>query len=148
MERPVSNARKTGNLILLIFTVVCLAFTVFVACGDNESSSGSWADRDFKTADVLNGSGDKVIGQRAYIELSSEELEAITPEQLLEFAKARVDGSDYNWVSLIGSDGKGVVFTGSMIEIVKVGSLDGEGRVSETLGRYELKDGSYIYTAE
>ena len=65
-------------------------------------------DYDLIVKDVMNGTGDAVIGQYAYISIMAQQLTDMTAENLQEFAEQRVEGSGYNWVSIIATDGKGI----------------------------------------
>lgn len=93
--------------------------------------------------DVLNGTGNTKIGERASVMISSAELETLTPEQLYEFATGVVDGSGYNWFT-VRTDGEvGLQFNGSNIQLVSQGVLDELGRVVEEQGTWKIADGSY-----
>ena len=99
-----------------------------------------------KTAEVMNGSGTEKIGERAYIEISKEDLQNITQEDFKEFADTVVKDSGYNYFTVICDDGTGVFFGGSGIIIVSYGKLNDEGMLEETVGDILLQDnGEYIY---
>ncbi|WAK79530.1 hypothetical protein [Clostridium phage Saumur] len=104
-------------------------------------------DYDLIIKDVLNGSGDTVIGQYAYISITGKQLEAMTADNLREFAESRVVDSGYNWVSIIAADGKGICFSGSLPDYGTYGIVDESGVVTEVLGDWILDaDGNYTYT--
>ena len=106
-------------------------------------------DYDLTVKDVLNGSGDTVIGQYAYIRPSATELEEMTADHLREFAEKRVEGSGYNWVSIIVTGGNGICFPGSDTSIAIYGKLDREGSVEESIGFWTRQnDGSYTYSED
>lgn len=106
-------------------------------------------DYDLTVKDVLNGSGDTVIGQCAYIRPSATELEEMTADHLREFAEKRVEGSGYNWVSIIVTGGNGICFPGSDTSIAIYGKLDREGSVEESIGFWTRQnDGSYTYSED
>ena len=106
-------------------------------------------DYDLTVKDVLNGSGDTVIGQYAYIRPSATELEEMTADHLREFAEKRVEGSGYNWVSIIVTGGNGICFPGSDTSIAIYGKLDQEGSVEESIGFWTRQnDGSYTYSED
>ena len=106
-------------------------------------------DYDLTVKDVLNGSGDTVIGQCAYIRPSATELEEMTADHLREFAEKRVEGSGYNWVSIIVTGGNGICFPGSDTSIAIYGKLDQEGSVEESIGFWTRQnDGSYTYSED
>lgn len=104
-------------------------------------------DYDLTVKDVLNGSGDTVIGQYAYIRPSAKELEEMTAEHLREFAENRVEGSGYNWVSIIVTGGNGICFPGSDTSFAEYGKLDADGSLLESVGTWmRQSDGSYTYS--
>ena len=104
-------------------------------------------DYELTVKDVLNGSGDTVIGQCAYIRASAKELEEMTADHLREFAENRVEGSGYNWVSIIVTGGNGICFPGSDISFAEYGKLDEDGSLLEGVGTWTRQsDGSYIYS--
>lgn len=104
-------------------------------------------DYDLTIKDVKNGTGDSVIGQRAYIRITKDQLKEITAENFVEFANQRVKDSGYNWVTVICDDGTGLCFAGSDILVVEYGKLDDLGRIEESHGTIMLEsDGSYSYT--
>lgn len=104
-------------------------------------------DYDLIVKDVLNGSGDTVIGQYAYISIMGKQLEAMTADNLREFAESRVVDSGYNWVSIIATDNKGICFSGSLPDYGTYGIVDESGVVTEVLGDWILgADGNYTYT--
>lgn len=97
--------------------------------------------------DVMNGSGDTVIGQYAYISITASQLEEMTAENLREFAESRVAGSSYNWVSIIATDGNGICFASSDTSFATYGKLNKDGSIAETIGTWTLEDdGNYKYS--
>lgn len=99
-----------------------------------------------KTAEVMNGSGTEKIGERAYIEISKEDLQDVTQEDFKEFADTVVKDSGYNYFTVVCNDGTGVFFGGSGIIIVSYGKLNDEGMLEETVGDILLQDnGEYTY---
>lgn len=102
-------------------------------------------DYDLQTADVKNGTGDTVIGERAYITIPSEKLSEITGEDIKEFADSNVDESSYNWVSIMTDSDEGICFTGSNVQIATYGKLDEDGAVLESLGVWIKGNDGYTY---
>lgn len=104
-------------------------------------------DKEPETATVWSGDKSNVLGRRAFIKLSKEEFDAITPERLYEFAKKRVEPNEktYNWFSIIGSDGTGICFTGCSSVIGSYGKMDAEGCVVEEYGHYFIAENTYTY---
>lgn len=106
-------------------------------------------DYELTVKDVMNGTGDTVIGQCAYIRVSEKQLEEMTADHLREFAENRVEGSGYNWVSIITSSGNGICFTGSNTIIASYGKLGEDGILEDTVGAWTRQsDGSYTYSED
>ena len=104
-------------------------------------------DYELTVKDVLNGSGDTVIGQCAYIRVSANELEEMTADHLREFAESRVEGSGYSWVSIIVTGGNGICFPGSDPAFAEYGKLDEDGSILKSVGTWmQQSDGSYTYS--
>lgn len=103
-------------------------------------------DYELTVKDVMNGAGDTVIGQYAYIRPTAKQLEEMTAEHLREFAENRVEGSGYNWVSIIVTGGNGICFPGSDITFAEYGKLDKDGSLLESVGTWTRQsDGNYTY---
>lgn len=111
-----------------------------------DESKNFLIDSELKVCDVLNGSGTEVIGQRAYINISSEQLQKITSDFLVEFAHTRVENSGYNWFSIIADNGNGIIFSGCIIDFAEYGKMDDEGMLEETIGHLSLSNDSYTYS--
>jgi hypothetical protein len=102
-------------------------------------------DCDVKTSDVKSGSGD-VIGQRAFVSVLKSQLAELTAENFAEFAETVVKDSGYNYFTIKCDDGTGIVFGGSDVTIPVYGTLDDDGRVTDTAGFITRGvDGSYTY---
>ena len=100
-----------------------------------------------KTAEVMNGSGTEKIGERAYIEISKEDLQNVTQEDFKEFADTVVKDSGYNWFTIVCNDGTGICFVGSMENVAEYGKIDNEGRTEEVIGDI-TPDNSGVYAYE
>lgn len=100
-----------------------------------------------QTVDVMNGLGDTVIGQRAYIEVTNNELTSLTLDQFQEFSNTVVKNFDGNYFSIIATDsGKAIFFPSSDITIIQYGTVGDNGMLSEVIGYILLQDdGSYTY---
>ena len=97
--------------------------------------------------DVFNGSKDTVIGKCAFIRVTNEQLESITPDTLKEFADKIVANSEYNWVSIMSNSDIGICFPSSDILSAVYGKLDKDGSILETYGLWLLdENGNYTYT--
>lgn len=97
--------------------------------------------------DVANGSESDVIGQRAYIEVSKDELKDMDEEQYSELC-SYVETLDNNWFSVICDDKTGLVFTGCSSAIVTYGQLDDSGRIETSIGDIVKSGESFSYTEE
>lgn len=97
--------------------------------------------------DVTNGSETDVIGQRAYIEVSKDELKDMDEEQYSELC-SYVETLDNNWFSVVCDDRTGLVFTGCSSAIVTYGQLDDSGRIETSIGDIVKNGESFSYTEE
>lgn len=96
--------------------------------------------------DVLNGSGDTVLGEYAFIRITDEQLEKITPDMLKEFAENVVADSGYNWVSIMTYSDTGICFSGSDISSAFYGKLGSDGSILDSFGLWVRDDnGNYSY---
>lgn len=85
----------------------------------------------------------------AYITVTKSELISATQEQFAEFVSARIDGSGYNWVSIVCEDGTGICFTGSSKDYASYGPVDALGRVTTSDEMIIRKgDGTYQYVTD
>lgn len=112
---------------------------------DTAKSDNPLMTIDLQTADVKNGTGDKVIGKRGYIKIDKAALKTITNEQFTEFANKKVDNSGLNWVSIICEDGTGICFAGSIGSVADYGTQDAEGRINKQIGVIMLEENGYTY---
>ena len=104
-------------------------------------------NKQIQTAKVMNGLGDSAIGERAYIEVTNDEMTSLTLEQFQEFASTVVSNYDGNYFSIIATDSKkAIFFPASGITIVQYGTVDDNGMLDEVIGYILLQDdGSYTY---
>ena len=79
-----------------------------------DSTGGRLENATIFTADIFNGSGTEVIGQRAYIILPKSALKEITESEYSVFLDSKVKDSGYNWFSIICDDGTGIVLTAAL----------------------------------
>ena len=89
--------------------------------------------------DILNGSMDNVIGQRAEVHISKDDLLSITENEFIEFTENVVVPSGYNWFTIICDDGTGIVFVGSDTYDISYGTLDSEGRINSLIQDIEFE---------
>ena len=103
-------------------------------------------DYKVKTADVKNGFGTEVIGERAYIDMLKSDLLTVSEDDYKEFVETVVKDRGYNWFSIICEDGTGLTFPGSMYYIGDYGKQDKDGSILESKGNIILQeDGTYLY---
>ena len=142
---------KADTVILRIASAVSSADaeaykTAFAKIAQEGVSVNPLLDCEIQTADVMNGSKTEVLGQRAYIEIEKDTLKSVTEKQFKEFADTVVDGSGYNWFSIICPDKTGLIFTGSNIAMATYGDLNDEGAVANLIGYAILsQDNTYKY---
>ena len=111
---------------------------------NTNESSNILLSKQIQTADVI---GDTVIGERAYIEVTNDEMTSLTLEQFQEFANTVVKNYDGNYFSIIATDSKkAIFFPASDITIIQYGTVDDNGMLNEVIGYILLQDdGSYTY---
>lgn len=123
-----------------------LTFTIVDSAKKTDISNNFLMDYKLTVENVLNGSGDTVIGEYAFIHITDEEFEKITPDILKEFAENVVNDSGYNWVAIMTSSDTGICFTGSDVSFATYGKMDKDGSILEAIGMWTLDaDGNYIY---
>lgn len=102
----------------------------------------------FFTDAVLSGTG-KNIGTYGYTAIRKADLPDIGSEKFIEylseFADTNVQGSGYNWVSIIFDDGTGVCFAGAQTIFAEYGNVDDEGCIIDLFGTYIKGSGGYEY---
>ena len=96
-------------------------------------SSNPLMSCDVTIIDILNGSMDNVIGQRAEVHISKNDLKNITESEFVEFVENVVVSSDYDWFTIVCEDSTGICFIGSKTSVVEYGTLDQEGRINTVL---------------
>ncbi len=80
---------------------------------------------------VMNGSKTERIGTAAYI-ISDKSL--VTESGLAEFAAQKVDGAEYNWVTIKFPDGTGIVFPASASSAGAYAQLADDTSIEKTIG--------------
>lgn len=152
--------KKSSTKFKGIITFVALIWFILMLNGKNPYTTNSdntvstdseisniLLSKQVRTADVMNGLGDTVIGQRAYIEVTSGEMTSLTLEQFQEFANTVVKNFDGNYFSIIATDSqKAILFPASDITIIQYGNVNDNGMLDEVTGYILLQDdGSYTY---
>lgn len=117
------------------------------AAEETLESDNPLMNAEITVVDVFNGTGTNKLGERAYITISTEQFESLTPEQIHEFAMEKVEGSEYSWFSIMTDSGIGLQFVGSMTAVISYGTLDEDGRIKEDQGTWILRDGKYEFTS-
>lgn len=152
--------KKSSTKFKVIITLIALSWFGLILNGRDSSQlndnniastdskiSNVLLSKKIQTTDVMNGLGDTVIGQRAYIEVTNDEMTSLTLDQFQEFANTVVKNYDGNYFSIIATDsGKAIFFPGSDITIIQYGIVDDHGMLDDVIGYILLQDdGSYIY---
>lgn len=102
---------------------------------------------DFKVANVMSDDKSTKLGQYGYIIITKDQLKSITMEDYNEFCNKIVDGSGYNWVSIICEDGTGICFAGSLPYCADYGKVDKDGAILQSIGTIISNfDCTYTYT--
>lgn len=152
---------KKGKII--IGTVSAIVVLGLVFGNGNSSSSTSTVEKStesvekkeenillkkkLKTADIMNGMGDTVIGTRAYVEIKKDQMLELSNEQFTEFVNEVVKDSGYNYVTIIAEDAsKAIFFPGSLTTNAEYGKVNIDGTLDVVYGYITLQDdGTYSY---
>lgn len=104
---------------------------------------------DYELTEVPVEKDGKEVGRYAFIRVTKTQLQEITAENFAEFVSARVDGADYDYLSIVCDDGTGICFAGCSTITADYGTLSENKTVGEVLGTISLADGgAYEYTAK
>jgi hypothetical protein len=98
---------------------------------EESASSNPLMNLEVNTADVKSGGGN-VIGTRAWVTYTRSQFDALTDDQIAEFALEVVDGADYNWFTIDFGDGTGVVFNSCSTLLASLGEIDDTGALLKT----------------
>nr|DAW38148.1 MAG TPA: Protein of unknown function (DUF4236) [Caudoviricetes sp.] len=143
--KPRKQPNKLINtLIGLIFLfVICFALLIAYQITTNKKNL---TDYKVHVEDVMNGTGDQVIGQYAYISISKPRLENTTQEDFKNLC-AYVGTQNYNWFSVItGDNSTGIIFTGCDTTAPTYGILNNDKSLYKAIGNITLEsDGNYHY---
>ena len=99
---------------------------------------------DFEVENVVNEDGE-ADGQWGHVEITKNELEAISAENLKEFAEEYVKNSPYQWTSITTPDGDGIYFPGTGYEYAEYGMLTSDGRTDILRSTIELEHDKYVF---
>lgn len=134
--------KKVFSILIAFAMVLSIA-----GCGGKEQpqqDKNPLMNLEIQEAEVLSGGGE-LIGKRAYVEMPKSDYDALTDEQLVEFAESVVDGADYNWFTVILDDGTGLEFPGCSVLVGMYGSIDGEGVIEATEQYVSVADGNITF---
>lgn len=113
---------------------------------NSESKDDFLSDAEIIENDVLNGTGDTVLGKSGYIEASGYDIsygETADFERLCDKIDTLKD--KYMWFTIDFCDGTGIVFTGCDILMPIYGELDETKALTKTIGFLTKNDNGYIY---
>lgn len=139
--------RSSGIFLFIAVAIVCIAaigclLVLIFNHSDNELRAGN-----IKIYDVVNGSGNTIIGKRAIILVNKEALKSMPTDEYNSFLENEISGSGYNWFTIEFKDGTGIVFAGCDIDSCMYGLIDSDGMLETTKGfinRYKI-DGVYSF---
>lgn len=103
-------------------------------------SSNPLMSCDIIVIDILNGSMDNVIGQRAEIHTTKDIVENLSMEEFHEFVESKVLNHGYSWFTINYDDGSGICFAGAKTSVIEYGTLDQEGRINTVLQDINYND--------
>lgn len=143
--KPRRRSNKLINILigLIFLVVVCFALLIGYQITTNKRNL---TDYKVHVEDVMNGTGDQIIGQYAYINVAKPRLEKTTQEDFKNLC-AYVSAQNYNWFSIrTGDNNTGIIFTGCDTLAPVYGILDNDGSLYKAIG-YIIMDenGNYVY---
>ncbi len=129
---PKKSSRKpiVITIVILCIAAVCMLAVLLTSGG----SSAVLNPNKIKVYNIWNGSGTSIIGQRAEITVTKEEIKALSSEEFNEFLENEVADSGYNWFTIDFNDGTGIVFAGCDIYMPEHCILGDEGMAHNTIG--------------
>ncbi len=101
-------------------------------------------DAQFQTQDVTDEAGE-TSGQRGYVEISKNQLDTISSNQLKEFADEYVKNGQYEWVSITTPEGNGINFLGTDYKNAEYGILSHDGRTNTLQANITFENNSYKF---
>lgn len=103
---------------------------------------------DYELTEVPVEKNGKEVGRYAFIRVMKSQLQEITVENYKEFVAARVDGANYDYVTIVCDDSTGICFAGCSTISADYGTLADNKTVSDVLGTITLVDGGGYKYAE
>lgn len=145
---------KTGCAIsfsvLISILILTTGLIIFIAMrGIEQWQSPDNAPQPLKEAefvirDVTDENGN-VSGQRGYVEITEDELNGISSNQLREFADYYVDGGSYQWVSVQTPNRTGICFPQADSSYAEYGLLTEDGRIDYLQSIVTYEAGGYVF---
>ncbi len=144
---------KTGytiltSILIAIFILLSGLIVYIIIQEVNSQDSGSIPNplmtADFETQDINNENG-QTSGQRGYVEITKDQLDAIFSEQLKEFADEYVKNGEFTWVSIITADGLGIYFPSPNLNYAEYGILTEDGQISSLQATITLENKKYVF---
>jgi hypothetical protein len=131
---PPAPKKSSKKPIVITIAVLCIAVVCVLAVLLISGNSTTVLNpKNIKVYSVWNGSGTSIIGERAEIVATKEEVKALSSEEFNEFLENEIADSGYNWFTIDFGDGTGIQFAGCDIEIPSYGTITDEGMVN-TIG--------------
>ena len=132
---------------VIVFFILILALLMSVTTKADDTSNenelvtstiieGEQSDNPLLTCsvvviDVLNGSGDTVIGKRAEVHTTKDVVDGLSKEQFHEFTENVVLNKGYSWFTINYDNGTGIRYVGAETSVIEYGSIDNEGIIQE-----------------
>ena len=140
--------KKSTKIIIAVAVVAVVVLGVFILSrGDSGAEKDTHTNylmsEELQEAPVMNGFGDEEIGTYAFIKINSGYFNMLTPDDYLEFAKAKVKDSGYLYVTVISSDGSGARWAAGSIDYLSFGKVDKDGQITEQTAQWQLNNDKY-----
>lgn len=141
----VNSDNSFGPMKMLAIKTLQRETNVSVDPPESNSADSRLYNASIITADVLNGSGNEVIGQRAYIIFPKSALSEITADAFTQFVNSNVKDNGYNWFSIICDDGTGINFAGNTYSFATYGIMDNNGCIAKPIGYITITENGCTY---
>lgn len=122
---------------LVIVTLTLILTTIITGCSTNKGGFEKAVEHD-----VMNGSGNEVIGTYITVDANGTE---INEENLLAFYNEYVKDSGYDWVTLKLDNNTGIQFPGSL-NFFYYGTLSGDYSVADISGEGNVNNDKIEYS--
>lgn len=128
------------SIIVLVLTLSLLSCVEIEETTSEDNQDNYLLTLKVHIEDDVNG-----IGEYAYIEAEKVKFEELDDKYFIEFSEEFVEGSRYNWVLIKFSDGTGIIYPNSKINIFNYGKVSSEGMVTDIIGHYIIIDDEVTY---